>query len=90
MESKYFTTYVYKCMHAMYDMHDPNTKAHDPNTRSYVEQNYVQSLEYENSVLHQQLPNLSLEYFEIGTSGARASNVVPLADDPTRGQESIA
>ena len=37
MESKYFTTDVCKCMHAMYDMHDPNTGAHDPNTGSSVE-----------------------------------------------------
>ena len=36
MESKYFTTYVCKCMHAMYDMHDPNPGAPDPNTRSSV------------------------------------------------------
>ena len=36
MKSKYFTTDVCKCMHAMYDMHDPNTRAHDPNTRSSV------------------------------------------------------
>ena len=36
MESKYFTTDVCKCMHAMYDMHDPNTRAHDPNTGSSV------------------------------------------------------
>ena len=31
MESKYFTIYVCKYMHAMYDMHDPNTGAYDPN-----------------------------------------------------------
>ena len=31
MESKYFTTYVCKCMHAMYDMHDPNPGTYDPN-----------------------------------------------------------
>ena len=35
MESKYFTIDVCKCMHAMYDMHDPNTGAHDPNTRAH-------------------------------------------------------
>ena len=32
-----FTTDVCKCMHAMYDMHDPNIGAHDPNTGSSVE-----------------------------------------------------
>ena len=85
MESKYFTIYLCKCMHAIYDMYDPNTGAYDPNTRSSVEQNYVHSLEYENNVLYQQLPNLSLEYFKIGTSGARASDVVPLIDNQTRG-----
>ena len=36
-------------------------------------------------MLHQQLPNLSLEYFKVGTSGARASDIVPLIDDQTRG-----
>ena len=36
MESKYFTTGVCKCMHVMYDMHDPNIGVHDPNTRSSV------------------------------------------------------
>ena len=87
MESKYFTTDVCKCMHAMYNMHDPNTRAYDPNTRSFVEQNYTRNSECENNVLYQQLPNLS---FKVGTSGARASNIVPLVDDPTRGQESIA
>ena len=88
MESKYFTTDVCKCMHAMYDMHDPNTGAHDPNSRSSVEQNYVCSSECENNVLHQHLPNLSLEYFKVGTPGARASNVVPLVDHQTRGWSS--
>ena len=34
MESKYFTIDVCKCMHVMYDMHDPNTRAHDPNIGS--------------------------------------------------------
>ena len=29
--------YVSKCMHTMYDMHDPNPGAHDPNTGSFVE-----------------------------------------------------
>ena len=53
MESKYFTTDVCKCMHAMYDMHDPNTGAHDPNTRSFMEYNYARSSECENNVLHQ-------------------------------------
>ena len=90
MESKYFTTYVCKCMHAMYDMHDPNPGAHDPNTGSSVEQNYVCSLKCENNVLHQQLPNLSFKCFRISTFGARASNVVLLIDDQTRGQESMA
>ena len=37
MESKYFTTDVCKCMHAMYNMHDPNTGVHDPNTGFFVE-----------------------------------------------------
>ena len=37
MESKYFTTDVCKCTHAMYDMHDPNIEAYDPNTGSSVE-----------------------------------------------------
>ena len=90
MENKYFTTYVCKYMHVMYNMHDPNTGVHDPNTRSSMEQNYTCSSECDNNVLYQQLPNLSLEYFKIGTSGARAFDVVPLVDDPTRGQESIA
>ena len=36
MESKYFTTYVCKCIHAMYDMYDPNTGAHDPNIGSSI------------------------------------------------------
>ena len=36
MESKYFTIYVCKCMHPMYDMHGPNTGAHDPNIKSSV------------------------------------------------------
>ena len=36
-------------------------------------------------MLPQQLPNLSLEYFKVGTSGGRASDVVPLIDDQTRG-----
>ena len=36
MESKYFTTDVCKCMHVIYNMHDPNTGVHDPNTRSSV------------------------------------------------------
>ena len=36
MENKYFTTDVCKCMHAMYDMHDPNPGAHDPKTGSSV------------------------------------------------------
>ena len=36
-EKQVFTTDVCKCMHAMYDMHDPNTRAHDPNTGSFVE-----------------------------------------------------
>ena len=66
-------------MHVMYDMHDPNTKTHDPNTGTSVEQNYVRSSECENK-----LPNLSLEYFKVSTSGARASNVVPLINDQTR------
>ena len=85
MKSKYFRTDVCKCMHAMYNMHDPNTRAYDPNTRSSVEQNYVRSLEYENNELYQQLPNLSSK---VGTSGARTSNVVPLVDDQTRGWSS--
>ena len=36
MESKYFTTDVCKCMHVMYDMHDPNTGADDTNIRSSI------------------------------------------------------
>ena len=52
MKSKYFTIDVYKCMHAMYDMHDPNTGAHDPNIGSSVEQNYACNSECENNVLH--------------------------------------
>ena len=72
-------------MHAMYDMHDPNIGAHDPNTKSSMEQNYASSSECETNVLHQQLPNLSLECFKIATSGTRASDVVPLIDDQTRG-----
>ena len=78
MKSKYFTTDVYKCMHAMYNMHDPNT-------RSFVEYNYVHSLECKNNVLCQQLLHLSFKCFRIGTSGAKASDIVPLVDDPTRG-----
>ena len=39
----------------------------------------------ENNVLHQHLPNLSLEYFKIGASSARASDVVPLIDDQITG-----
>ena len=35
MKNKYFTTDVCKCMHAMYDMHDPNIGAHDPNTGTH-------------------------------------------------------
>ena len=85
MESKYFTTYVCKCMHVMYDMHVPNIGAHDPNNGSFVEQNYIRSSECENNVLHQQLPNLSLKYFKVGTSGARASDVVPLIDNQIKG-----
>ena len=85
MEIKYFTTYICKCMHAIYDMYDPNTGAYDPNTRSSVDQNYVHSLEYEDNVLRQQLPNLSLKCFKNGTSGARAFDVVHLIDDQTRG-----
>ena len=87
MESKYFTTYVCKCMHAMYDVYDPNTGDHDLNTGFSVKQNYVCSLECENNVLHQQLPNLGLK---VGTFDVRASNVVLLIDDQTRGQESMA
>ena len=34
IQGKYFTIDVCKCMHAMYDMHDPNTRAHDPNIGS--------------------------------------------------------
>ena len=37
IESKYFTIDICKCMHAIYDMHDPNTGAYDPNTGSFVE-----------------------------------------------------
>ena len=77
-------------MHAMYDMHDPNIETYNPNTGSSVKQNYVYSSECENNVLHQHLFNLSLKYFKVGTPGARASNVVSLVDDPTRGQESMA
>ena len=72
-------------MHAMYDMHDPNTGVHDPNTRSFMEQNYACSSKCENNVLHQQLPNLSLKCFRIGTSSAKASDVVSLTDNQTRG-----
>ena len=90
MEIKYFTIDVCKSMHAIYDMYDPNTGAHDPNTRYYVGQNYVHSLECKNNVLCQQLLHLSFKCFRIGTSGAKASDIVPLVDDPTRGQESIA
>ena len=77
----------------MYDMHDPNigahdpnTGTHDPNTGSSVKQNYVRSSECENNVLHQQLLNLSLKYLNVGTFGARASDVVPLINDQTKGQ----
>ena len=73
MKNKYFTTDVCKCMHAMCDMHDPNIGTYDPNTGSSVKQNYVCSLECENNVLHQQLPNLGLK---VGTPGVRASDVV--------------
>ena len=90
MKSKYFTIDVCKCMHAMYNMHDPNTRAYDPNTSSFIEQNYVHSLEYENNVLYQQLPNLTFKCFKVGTSDVRTSDVVPLIDDQTRGQESMA
>ena len=38
-----------------------------------------------NTVLHQQLPNLSLEYFKVDTFVARASDIVLLIDDQTRG-----
>ena len=69
----------------MYDMHVPNIGAHDPNTGSSVKQNYICSSECENNVLHQQLPNLSLKYFKVGTPGTRASDVVPLLDNQTRG-----
>ena len=55
--------YVCKCMHTMYDMHDPNTGAYDPNIGSFVKQNYICSLEYENNVLYQQLLNLSFKCF---------------------------
>ena len=85
MESKHFIIDVCKCMHVMYDMHDPNTGAHDPNIGSSMEQNYTRNLECENNMLYQQFSNLSLEYFEVGTSGARASDVVHLIDDQTRG-----
>ena len=85
MKNKYFTTDVCKCMHAMYDMYDPNTGVHDPNTRFSMEQNYVCSLEYENNVLYQQLPNLSFKCFRISTFGARASDVVSLIDDQAKG-----
>ena len=44
MESKYFTIDVCKCMHAMYDMHDPNTGAHDPNTGSFYVVNLCSQL----------------------------------------------
>ena len=76
-------------MHATYDMHDLNPGAHDPNTGSSVEQNNAYSLEYENNVLHQQLLDLSLKCFKVGTFDVRASDVVPLIDDQTRGQESM-
>ena len=36
-------------------------------------------------MLHERLPNLSLEYFKVGASGVRASDVVPLIDNQTRG-----
>ena len=60
-------------MHAMYDMHDPN--------RPSVEKSYARSSEYENEVLCQQLADLSLECFKVGTSDARASDTVPTTDD---------
>ena len=72
-------------MHAIYDMHDPNPGAYDPNTRSSVEYNYVCSSKCENNMLHQQLPNLSLKCFKVGTFDVRAFDVVPLIDDQTRG-----
>ena len=70
-------------MHAMYDIHDPNNGTYNPNTGSSVKQNYICSLECENNVFLQQLPNLGLKCFRIGTFGARASDVVPLIDDQT-------
>ena len=60
-------------MHAMYNMHDPN--------KSVVEQSYASSSEYENKVLYQKLIDLSVGFFDIDTSGTRASNIVPLIDD---------
>ena len=43
IQNKYFTTDVYKCMHAMYDMHDLNG--------SSVEYSYDHSSECDNKVL---------------------------------------
>ena len=39
-------------------------------------------------MVHQHLPNLSFEYFKVGTSGIRASDVISLIDDQTRGLSS--
>ena len=78
MKSKYFTTNVCKCIHAMYDMHDPNG--------SSMEQSYDRSSEYKNEVLCQPLVDLSIGCFEVGTSDVRAFDVVPLIDDLAKGQ----
>ena len=61
---------ICKCV---YDMHDPN--------RSSMEQSYACNSKCENEVLPQQLVDLILECFEVGTSAARTSDTVPLTDD---------
>ena len=63
-------------MHAMYDMHDPNG--------SLVEWNYDRSSNCKMRVLYQPLADLNIGCLEIGTSDARASDVVPSVYDQAK------
>ena len=65
IQGKYFTTDECKCMHVMYDMHDPNG--------SPVEWSYDRSLRC--FINHLQIPKCG--FFEVGTSDVIASDVVP-------------
>ena len=69
IQSKYFITDECKCMHAMYDMHDPNG--------SHVEWSYHRSSKCKMRVLYQPLADLNIGCFEVGISDVSASDVIP-------------